>query len=244
MKSTSIGGVDKQNISEAAKQTEEEAACLFAFQLAGASVLPMVLKTAVELDLLEIIAKSGPGAFLSPWEIASHLPPHTNPNLPLVLNRILRLLAANSVLKCNLRNLPAADGSGRVIVERLYGLAPVCKFLTKNPDGVSIAPLLLMNHDKILMDSWYHLKDAVLDGGIPFNKTHGMSAFEYHGTDVRFNKVFNQGMSNSSTIIMKKLLDTYTGFDVLTSVVDVGGGIGASLNMIVSRHPTIKGINF
>lgn len=90
----------------------------------------------------------------------------------------------------------------------------------------------------------YHLKDAVLDGGIPFNKAYGMSAFEYHGKDPRFNKVFNQGMSNHSTIIMKKILQIYDGFEGLNTVVDVGGGTGATLNMIISKHPSIKGINF
>ncbi|CDO97234.1 unnamed protein product [Coffea canephora] len=34
----------------------EEEACLFAMHLASASVLPMVLKLAIELDLLELIA--------------------------------------------------------------------------------------------------------------------------------------------------------------------------------------------
>jgi hypothetical protein len=101
-----------------------------------------------------------------------------------------------------------------------------------------------MNQDKILMESWYYLKEAVLDGGIPFNKAYGMTAFEYHGTDPRFNKVFNRGMADHSTITMKKILDTYTGFDNLKSLVDVGGGTGAIINTIVTRHPTIKGINF
>lgn len=71
-----------------------------------------------------------------------------------------------------------------------------------------------------------------------------MTAFEYHGTDPRFNKVFNNGMSNHSTITMKRILDTYKGFEGLSTLVDVGGGTGATLNMIISKHPTIKGINF
>lgn len=90
----------------------------------------------------------------------------------------------------------------------------------------------------------YYLKDAVLEGGIPFNKAYGMTAFEYHGTDPRFNKVFNRGMSDHSTITMKKILETYKGFEGLKTVVDVGGGIGATLNMIISKYPHIKGINF
>lgn len=127
---------------------EEAAACLYAMQLASASVLPMVLKSAIELDLLELIKKAGPGAYVSPSELASQLPTQ-NPEAHVMLDRILRLLASYSVLRCTLKNLP--DGGG---VERLYGLAPVCKYLTKNEDGVSMAPLLLMNQDKVLMESW------------------------------------------------------------------------------------------
>ena len=71
-----------------------------------------------------------------------------------------------------------------------------------------------------------------------------MEAFEYHGIDLRFNKVFNNGMFNHSTIIMKKITETYKGFEGVSTLVDVGGGIGASLNMIVSKYPKINGINF
>lgn len=219
------------------EKQEEEEAFLFAMQLASASVLPMVLKSAIDLDLLETIAKAGPGAYVSAAQLAAELPKADNPEAGVMLDRICRLLASYSVLSCRLNKV--GDD-----VERLYGLAPVCKFLVKNEDGVSMAPLLLMNQDKVLMESWYHLKDAVLDGGIPFNKAYGMSAFEYHGKDERFNKVFNSGMFNHSTMTMKKILDVYDGFNGVSSLVDVGGGTGASLSMILSKHPQIKGINF
>lgn len=127
----------------------DEEANLFAMQLASASVLPMILKSAIELDLLEIIAKAGPGAHLSPNDIASHLPIKNNPDAPTMLDRMLRLLASYSILTCSLRTLE--DGK----VQRLYGLAPVAKYLVKNQDGVSLAALNLMNQDKVLMESWY-----------------------------------------------------------------------------------------
>ncbi|KAM3247594.1 hypothetical protein P3L10_009361 [Capsicum annuum] len=175
----------------------------FALQLASASVLPMVLKSAIELDILEIMAKAGPGAFISPSELAAQLPTK-NPHASVMLDRMLRILAASSVL----RTLP--DGR----VERLYSLAPV-----------------------------YYLTDALLDGGVPFNKAYGMTAFEYHGTDPRFNKVFNRAMSDITTMSTKKILEDYKGFEGLDSLVDVGGGTGATMNMIVSKYPSIKGIN-
>ncbi|KAG5229465.1 hypothetical protein OIU76_022755 [Salix suchowensis] len=229
-----MGSTGEAQMSAAQALNEDANSALL---LVSSSVLPMVLKTAVELDLLEIMAKAGPGAFMSPSDIASHLPTK-NPDAPSMLDRILRLLASYSILTCSLRDLP--DGK----IERLYGLASVCKFMTKNEDGGSLGPLCLMNQDKVLMESWYHLKDAILEGGVPFNKAYGMTAFEYHGKDPRINKVFNKGMSDHSTITMKSILETYRGFEGLASLVDVGGGTGAVISAIVSKYPSIKGINF
>ncbi|KAF6156767.1 hypothetical protein GIB67_033236 [Kingdonia uniflora] len=226
-----------ENQTKTASKDEDEEACLHAMQLTSLSVLPMVLKTVIELDLLEIIAKSGPGAHISPSEMASKLPINKNPEAPVMLDRMLCLLASYKVLTCSMHTLE--DGR----VERLYGLAPVCKFLVNNDDGVSMAAVV-NNQDIVFMKSWYYLKDAVLEGGVAFNKAYGMTLYDYHGTDSRFSKVFNGCMSNHSTIIMKKILEKYKGFEGLKTLVDVGGGTGATLNMIISKYPTIKGINF
>lgn len=126
---------------------EDDEACLLAMQLATASILPMVLKTAIELDLLEIIAKAGSGAYVTPTELASLLPT-SNPDAPVMLDRILRVLACYSVLECKLKELDNGQ------VERTYALAPVCKYLTRNEDGVSMAPLSLLYQDRILLESW------------------------------------------------------------------------------------------
>ncbi|WOG90928.1 hypothetical protein DCAR_0310175 [Daucus carota subsp. sativus] len=216
----------------------DEEACMLAMQLATASILPMVLRAAIELDLLEIIATAGPGTYVTPNEIASMLPTSSQ-YAPVMLDRILRVLASYSVLKCKLNEL--ANGQ----VERAYGLTKVAKFLTENADGVSMAPLALLNTDKIMMESWYYLKDAVLDdGGLPFSKAFGMNVYEYCGTDLRLNKIFNRAMKDHSAIVVKKILEKYNGFEGLGSLVDVGGGTGATINTIVSKYPTIKGINF
>ncbi|PIN20989.1 Hydroxyindole-O-methyltransferase [Handroanthus impetiginosus] len=215
----------------------DEEACLFAMQLTTSSVLPMVLKTAIELDLLELIKKAGPEATASASELAAQLPTN-NPGAADMIDRILGLLTAHSVLVCVLKPLPHGG------VERRYSLAPVGEFLTRNEDGVSVATTCLMIQDRILMEPWYHLKDAILDGGIPFNRTYGISAFEYLAKDPKFNQIFDQAMYEESTIFMKKILQKYKGFEGLKSLVDVGGGIGASIKMIISKYPSIKGINF
>ncbi|KAL8487854.1 hypothetical protein ACS0TY_024239 [Phlomoides rotata] len=212
----------------------DEEACAFAMNLTTASVLPAALKTAVDLDLLELIKKAGSA---SPTELAAQISA-TNPDAAAMLDRILRLLASNNILDCKLGTLPHGG------VERLYSVSPLSKFLTKNKDGVSLAPLLLIAQDKVFMETWQHLKDAVVEGGVPFERAYGMTAFEYPATDPRLNKVFNRGMSEQSTIFMERIVEIYRGFEGLKSLVDVGGGIGTSLEMILSKYPSIKGINF
>ncbi|KAG8086825.1 hypothetical protein GUJ93_ZPchr0010g7820 [Zizania palustris] len=215
----------------------DEEACMYAMQLASSSILPMTLKNAIELGLLETLVGAG-GKLLSPAEVADKLPSRANPAAADMVDRILRLLSSYNVVTCHMEE--GKDGK----LSRRYGPAPVCKWLTPNEDGVSMAALALMNQDKVLMESWYYLKEAVVDGGIPFNKAYGMTAFEYHGTDARFNRVFNEGMKNHSVIITKKLLDLYGGFDGVSTLVDVGGGVGATVHAITSRHPHIRGVNY
>ena len=215
--------------------TAEEDTCLYALQLAGAAVLPMTLKNAIELGMLEILVGAG-GEMLSPSEVVARLPSMTaNPEAPAMVDRMLHLLASHEVVSCEVD-----QGTGG----RQYGPAPVCKWLTPNENGVSMAPLLLFTHDKVYLESWYHLKDAVVDGGLPFHKAHrGMTAFEYNGTDARANRVFNEAMKNYSTIITGKLLELYT-FHGVGVLVDVAGGVGATIHAITSKHPGMKGVNF
>lgn len=73
---------------------------------------------------------------------------------------------------------------------------------------------------------------------------HGVHAFEYPKLDPKFNDVFNQAMINHTTVVMKRILENYKGFENLKTLVDVGGGLGVNLKMITSKYPTIKGTNF
>ncbi|RWV90786.1 hypothetical protein GW17_00046984 [Ensete ventricosum] len=216
---------------------EDEKASMFALQLVLGSVLHMTVKAAVELELLEIIVRAGPGAKLSPADVVSRMPTE-NPEAVAMVDRILCLLAAHGVVSCSV--VTGDDGHPSC----KYGAAPVCKYLTKNEDDVSLAALSLSNHNKISMESCYYLKDSVLEGGVPFEKAHGMTVFEHLRTDSRYNKLLAEGMRNHSTIFMKKLVEIYRGFDDVKVLVDVGGGTGASIHTITSKHPHIKGINF
>nr|Q6VMV9.1 RecName: Full=Flavonoid 3'-O-methyltransferase 3; Short=MpOMT3; AltName: Full=7,8,3'4'-tetrahydroxy-flavone 3'-O-methyltransferase; AltName: Full=Luteolin 3'-O-methyltransferase; AltName: Full=Quercetin 3'-O-methyltransferase; AltName: Full=Rhamnetin 3'-O-methyltransferase; AltName: Full=Taxifolin 3'-O-methyltransferase [Mentha x piperita]AAR09601.1 flavonoid 3'-O-methyltransferase [Mentha x piperita] len=215
--------------------SEEESAFSFAMELAAGSVLPMVIKSAIDLNLLELIKRGGEeGA--SAYELAAQINAENPKAAAEMIDRILQLLAAHSVLTCRVETPPSR--------RRRYSLAAVCKFLTRDEDGASLAPLSLLVQDRVFMEPWYHLKDVIVEGGVAFERAYGVHAFEYHAKDPKFNKIFNQAMHNQSIIFMKRILEIYKGFEGVKSLVDVGGGTGASSKMIVSKYPLIKAINF
>ncbi|KAG6633821.1 hypothetical protein CIPAW_12G075100 [Carya illinoinensis] len=219
---------------------DQESISEYAMQLTSASVLPRVLKAAIDLGVLEIIGKAGPGALLSASQIASQLPTHSNANLvsSLLLDCMLRVLASHSILTCSITH----QNDGHVL--RLYGLAPVSKYFDRNQDGGTLAPLLDFMQDKAILSTWDHLKDAVLEGVLPFNKAHGMNMREFLGKDPRLRETFVSSMNALSPAYMEKILKTYKGFEGLKLLVDVGGHDGTILNIIISKYPSIKGVNF
>ncbi|KAH7690784.1 O-methyltransferase COMT-type protein [Dioscorea alata] len=209
-----------------------------AMDLGCGIALPMTLKAMIELDVLEVMAAAGPSALLSPEEIASKIQTN-NPDAHEVLDRMLRFLAAHKVVTCEVV-VGEEDGESK----RRYGLGPVCKFYTKDEDGVSLAPFLLVHLSKAWADTWANIKHMVLDGSAPFVKTHGTTLFEYEDKDPHFSEMFNKAMFNQTTMLMKKMLENYKGFESINVLVDVAGGHGGILSIILSKYPHIKGINF
>lgn len=122
---------------------------MFALQLASSAVLPMTLRTSIELGLLETLVAAG-GKALTPEEVVAKLPSkaEANPEAASMVDRLLRVLAAYKVVSCVVDE--CEDGS----LSRRYGAEPVCKWLTANEDGVSMAPFCLLAQDKLFMEAW------------------------------------------------------------------------------------------
>ncbi|KAL4299567.1 hypothetical protein S245_058987 [Arachis hypogaea] len=228
------------NVSDAKLEKQEDDAFLFA-QMACSIAVPMAVRTTIELGVFEIIAKEGEGAKLSAKDIVDRIGSN-NPEAASMLDRVLRLLASHSLLSCSVVEDP--ESSNNLHHRLLYSLSPVSKYFVTDADGVSWGPSLAHLLDKVLYPCWSELKGAILEGGIPFNRVYGMNMFEYANIDPRFNEIFNKAMLTSSTISMKRILDVYKGFDHINKLVDVGGGLGATLNLITSKYPNIQGVNF
>ncbi|MCH79658.1 anthranilate N-methyltransferase-like [Trifolium medium] len=210
-------------------QQGEDPVLVFTSQITGSIIVPLALRSAIDLGIFEILAKAGEGAQLSAEDIAVKIGTN-NPLAPTMLDRLLRLLVSHSILNSSVPDQ-----------QILYSLSN--RFFLADADGISVGPTLALLLDDVYHQSWSELKGAIVEGGIPFNRVHGMHAFEYGSVDPRFNDVFNKAMFSSSTLNMKRVLAAYQGFDHVTKLVDVGGGLGRNLKLITDQYSHIHGIN-
>ncbi|KAK4770910.1 hypothetical protein SAY87_031442 [Trapa incisa] len=158
------------------------------------------------------------------------------------LDRMLCFLASHGILKCCLRggDPPRESGSS----ERIYALTPTSELFVDSEKGMSLAPLLTICFNPASTALWQFGKAAILDGVNSFEKSNGVPVFQY-GSDVpSYNDEFNMAMMAKSTVEMEGILKVYGGFEGLKSLVDVGRGTGMCLSMVVSKYPSIKGVNF
>ncbi|KAL0314294.1 UNVERIFIED_CONTAM: Caffeic acid 3-O-methyltransferase [Sesamum angustifolium] len=194
----------------------------------------MALDAAIQLDLFEIIARAGGDALLSPSDIASQLPT-SHDGAAAVLDSLLRLLATHSLVTCSVSKL---ENGG---IERRYGLAPAGKFFVGDENGVSFAQLRAVTGRGAM---GFSLKDAVLEGGNLTQRIHGKSNYELIFSNPETAKVMNDGMKAHSTALMRKTVKVYDGFSSLSSIVDVGGGTGTTLGIIVAKRRAYGGDMF
>ncbi|XP_052151856.1 caffeate O-methyltransferase-like protein 2 [Oryza glaberrima] len=220
-------------MTPAADGDDDETTCMRALELIFTFVVPMTLKATIKLGLLDALTGGGRALTADELVSAAQLPAEAASSV----DRMLGLLASLDVVKC-----ASTDTGGEAAVRR-YTPAPVCRWFAGER---SLAPLAMFLLDDDYLSTWNQLPAAVAGGGgqVAFEKARGMPMFEYMGTNRRLNTLFNQAMVQQSTVVIGKLLERFQGFDGVSVLVDVGGGTGATLEMITSRYKNITGVNF
>ncbi|GLJ19605.1 hypothetical protein SUGI_0354740 [Cryptomeria japonica] len=195
----------------------------------------LVLKSAILLNIPDIIANAGPNASLTLAQVAEKLPTKT-PNLH-CLSLILKYLS--------LRSLFVQTQTGENPRDAQYSLTDSAKrfYVRKNNPG-SLVPLLLMLTHLVLMAPWQHLHECVLQDCNAFEKAHGKDLWAYEKDDPAVNDVFNNSMSTITILLIGKILSDYDGFKDVKILVDVGGGKGTALAHIVKAYPHIHGLQW
>jgi hypothetical protein len=87
---------------------------------------------------------------------------------------------------------------------------------------------------------WSNLDYCVRTGKQALDKIYGTPIFQFFEQHAEEAQVFNQAMSDYSTIDSPAVADAYS-FGEIHSIVDVAGGHGLLLATILGRNPHIKG---
>ncbi|KAH0689969.1 hypothetical protein KY289_017327 [Solanum tuberosum] len=164
-----------------------------------------------------------------------------------ILNHVLNYVNSMS-LKCaiQLRIPDIIHSHGRAMTrsdleKKVIYLLQLRRLLLKN-EPLSLAPFVQAQLDPILMDPWHSLGEWFANGdSTPFATAHGKPLFEYAGDDPRLNRLFNEAMESDARLIMSVLIKNGKRvFEGLTSLVDVGGGIGTVAKAISNAFPELK----
>ncbi|KAL3685022.1 hypothetical protein R1sor_003044 [Riccia sorocarpa] len=202
--------------------------------------LPFVVKALIKLGVPDILVEAGPHVELTATEIASRIvtPSGRAPD-PGNLDRLLRLLASHNFLQASL-NSENHD-------ERKYALslAGGLQYFASN-SGRSLAPFLLLFTAPTTVLPYQFLHETVLDPSVePAVRALGMKSWEYAQKHPKeLGNLIDRAMGGSSALLIPLLLEKYTGFEGLGCLVDVGGGTGETLALILSKYPHLRGINF
>lgn len=217
----------KESISE---REEEEHARVQIWKYIFGFVEMAIIKCAVELKIADTIESHGSPMTLS--QLSSTL--NSSPSL---LYRILRFLVRRGIFKeqTTKENLT------------VYTQTPLSRLLASSNNATSMAPLLLLESNPVMLAPWHGLSERIkANQGTPFEAAHGKDLWDYAAADPLHNTIFNDGMACAARVITVPaiLQGCREIFEGVGSLVDVGGGNGTSLSMILKACPWIKGINF
>ncbi|CAI0468954.1 unnamed protein product [Linum tenue] len=196
-----------------------------------------VVKCAAELGIADAIEGRKGESPLTLVQLSSALgcdPAH--------LARIMRFLVHHRIF----REVPAAGGNVG------YSQTALSRRLLLRQDGKSVTDILLMESSPAMLAPWHYLSSAARSPPAgekppppPFEQAHGIPLFEYTAANPGHSKLFDDAMNCMGRWTLPAMFQALPELmDGVGTVVDVGGGNGTTLSVLVKRFPWIKGINF
>uniref|UniRef100_A0ACD5U1G4 Uncharacterized protein n=1 Tax=Avena sativa TaxID=4498 RepID=A0ACD5U1G4_AVESA len=188
----------------------------------------MALKSALDLRLADAIDHYGGAATLS--QIVARVTLHPS-KIP-CLRRLMRVLTLSGVF-----TIQQADGAG----DPLYALTPVSRLLVGSRSSASLmacvlSPVLVIPFLQI--GAWFQ---HALPNPCIFEHTHGETIWKMAGKDATLDSLINNALASDSHFIVdiavKEAGDVFRG---LSSLVDIGGGIGEAAQVISEAFPHVE----
>ncbi|XP_021686105.2 acetylserotonin O-methyltransferase [Hevea brasiliensis] len=155
---------------------------------------------------------------------------------PSPLHRIMRFLVHNNIFK----QKPIVDGTIG------YVQTPLSRRLLGRGEN-SMESLFLLESSPVMLKPWHFLNDRVrLDGNTAaFEAAHGNDIWKYAAVNPDYSKLIDDAMACHARMDVPRMIERCPEvFDGIKTLVDVGGGNGTTLSMLVKACPWILGINF
>lgn len=191
-----------------------------------------VVKCAIELRIAETIeAHGGAITHAALSSAVSCSPP--------VLRRIMRYLVHRRFFK----QTTIAGEKPEPSVS--YSLTTLSRLLLRNAAG-SMAALVLLESTPPMLAPWHRLSARARErDGSPFEEEHGVDIWAYTNANPAHSKLVDEAMSCIATASAAAIANHYpAAFQGIASLVDVGGGDGTALRILVKAFPWIRGVNF
>ncbi|XP_073308811.1 flavonoid 4'-O-methyltransferase 3-like [Primulina huaijiensis] len=212
-----------------AHQKEEEAARLETWKYAFAFAPIAVLKCAIELQISETVERHGGSIMLPELSTALRCSPSA-------LHRIMRYLIHHGFFK---QTRMIRDQESSVC----YTQTPRSRLLLK--DGM--AALILLESSPETLGPWHGLsRRALVNDDSASEASHGgVDSWEHAEANPDQTKLFNDAMACHAKVAMLAIIKQYPEvFEGIRTLVDVGGGDGTALNILVKACPWIRGVNY
>ncbi|WP_368887668.1 methyltransferase [Proteus columbae] len=194
---------------------QNKADALAVMKKAMSFTIPAALRVAAKLNIADLLKEGSKNI--------NELAEKTN-SIPVVLNRILRMLASEGIFS-------ESEGSR-------YSLAPAGYFLLSDHE-YSLRDAVLMLTNETL---WRPVGDVIesVQGNPAFENLYGMPFYQYWQDNVRDDHDFQAGMNSLSKIENYFIIKHYEFPEDIT-ITDIAGGLGGLLLNVLKENPTLKG---
>ena len=142
------------------------------------------------------------------------------------LYRLLRALASTGFVSAN------ADGR--------FAQTPLSEILVTDAPG-SLRWFTISELGQEHYPAWGNLMHSVKTGEIAFDNFFGADIWKYFEQNPEDAAVFNNSMSGVTAATNEEILAVYD-FSAFGTVVDIGGGHGGLITLILQANPKLKGI--
>ncbi|KAL2959112.1 hypothetical protein AAZX31_18G248800 [Glycine max] len=194
--------------------------CMFAF------LDSMCLKSIIELGIPDIIHKHGQPITLSELVSILNVPPARVGHV----QSLMRYLAHHGFFE-RLRIHHEKES---------YALTAASELLVKSSE-LCLTPMVEKVLDPTLSASFHQMKKWVYEEDLSvFDISLGCSLWDFLNKNPSYNELFNEAMTRDSQVSNLALRDCKLVFEGLESIVDVGGGTGATAKMICEAFPDLK----